>query len=103
MRSWITGSRVVIALVIGLVLGVVMTAGAVLAFQSIRDDAQAQTTQTWQIAGPPNGFYIETWGKGFGPERSLDDWIRSIPASCDIQLIEQGLQYTIPYYRCPDS
>jgi hypothetical protein len=40
---------------------------------------------------------------GLGPERSLDDWINSVPVYCDIQTIARGVSYVSVYYRCPDA
>jgi hypothetical protein len=73
------------------------------AFYALSDDAQAQSEGTWQVAGGDDGFYIGDWGMGLGPERSLDDWINSVPVYCDIQTIARGVSYVSVYYRCPDA
>lgn len=68
------------------------------------DSATAQDTGTWQVAGEPSGlFSLEDWNTGGGVEVSLDDWIESMPDSCDIQMISRGVASVSAYYRCPED
>lgn len=72
-------------------------------FSVLSDDARAQDSRTWHIAGGPDGFSIGDWGTGQGLELSLDEWIESVPVECDIQTIAGGVSYVSVYYRCSDS
>lgn len=69
----------------------------------LTDGAEAQDAGTWHVAGGTQGFSIADWGAGRGPEVSLDEWIESVPASCDIQTIARGASFVSAYYRCPSS
>lgn len=93
--------RAAMVFVAGMLCGALVLGGGYLAIDALTDDAQAQNTGTWQVAGPPDGFSAYDYGAGLGPEQSLDDWIRQLPASCDIEILERGVSFTTILYRCP--
>lgn len=93
--------RMVAAFVAG-VLCTVLIAGAALGVAGVfGDDAQARGGGTWQVAGGDDGFAIADWGTGRGESQSLDEWIESMPDTCDIQTIPRGVMFVSVYYRCP--
>jgi hypothetical protein len=98
--------RIMIAFFAGvLVCALAIGAGAG-AFYALSDDAGAQGGETWRVAGPERGFNLSAWGGGFGPEESFDEWVETMPASCDIRTVPRGGtsgDYISVFYRCPDS
>ena len=91
--------RIVLGVALTLLIGLASIGGYVV----VTDGAAAQGGNPWwQTAGGAEGFAIAEWGTGNGPGVSLDDWIESIPATCDIQLIERDAMFRSVMYRCPD-
>ncbi len=91
--------RIVLGVALTLLVGLASIGGYVL----VTDGATAQSGGSWWgVAGGDEGFAIAEWGTGKGPGVSLDDWIESIPNTCDIQIIERSATTWSVMYRCPD-
>jgi hypothetical protein len=92
-------TRIVLGVALALVIGLAAIGG----YAVVTDGAAAQGSGPWwQTAGGAEGFAIAEWGTGNGPGVSLDDWIESMPATCDIQLVERDAGFRSVMYRCPD-
>lgn len=96
-------SRLIAVFLVGILFGAVILGGGLFSLQNAGPNVQAQGDETWNVAGDAEGFNIADWGTGRGAQVSLDEWIESVPASCDIQTIAKGMSFVSPYYRCPPS
>ncbi len=93
-------SRVVAVFLAGVLFGAVLLGGGVVALQHFGEDVQAQGENTWQVQ-----YWSETQiNNGFvspDPSEYIDDWVRELPANCDI--VPMGDVRNILFYRCPSS
>lgn len=92
--------RMIVAFVAGVLCCALLIGATMGIMGAFTGDAQARSGGTWQVAGGDDGFAIADWGTGGGPKVSLDDFIESLPASCDIQTIARGAMYLSVLYRC---
>jgi hypothetical protein len=96
MRHWTA-----VVFLAGALCGALMLGGGVVVLERTGQDAQAQSAETWQT----KSFDAPYWNEGFvspDPDRNFDDWLHTLPASCDVETID-GSSGILVYYRCPAS
>lgn len=95
-------SRLLAVFVVGVLAGALLLGGGVFALQTFGGDAGAQSGATWQTKGwsPEIGLGMYNMDRySPDPEAFVDDWIRTLPAECDLVALDD---YQLAY-RCPVS